>query len=93
MSELLDDDVKLWWHLFVRSEPALEANVTTVFGESSKPPDEVAEIGLGFDNPHYYVESFDHDPDDDEKDAAILSKLIDLCANLRNNGPERNEDE
>lgn len=66
-----------YWHLFVRRDPALEANVTTIFGDSAKRPDEVVEIGLGFDQPHFYVTSFDHEPDVVEVDAALLERLLD----------------
>lgn len=90
MSELNTESQVLWWHLFVRGESELEANVVTVFGESTKAPSEVAEIGLGFDNPHYYVTSFDHDPDEDETNNAILNKLVEVMrtSNLRMNGPD-----
>lgn len=67
--------VPFWWHLYWGHVPEMDAFVETMYGESTKPPSELTDEQITYWGDRFYVESFDHEPDSEERSDAVIRML------------------
>lgn len=74
--------VKLWWHAYYGWMSSVNGFALVIYGESSKPPEEVAEeLPTDRDGQLHYIMSWDSDPGD-EAETYVLQTIYEKWREL-----------